>query len=779
MVWPVRTTTDIITTDSAGRTVEAVPVYATDVAVQNAVGRWVDPAPAEESDVGDPVRFVDAVVVQDSTGKWVDATPVSGVGATPVEVTAGYLLAGFTGAESWTESGAGETEAAAGHNGTAIKLTADAAADSQVTITRTGMSYSVWNQPAFVLYIDTPEPRRCDSLTIDLATDGTFAKYWRRTLAIKDQFAAGGQFVAFRITDFSANGGITNIEALTAARLTLTSSSGGGELTVDTFAMGRGTKGQVIIAFDDNWASVYGTAFPYMEAAGVPGTIYTIGNRVGEASYMTQAQLLECQAAGWDIAHHSFEHKGYNRDPRTVDINGDLDGVCQSQSPAATFTLNGDLVSGGTVTNDAPRLVTVRNAGDETGKSVTISGTYDGGAQAATVYLGAGGHSTTLVPFDTITGATISEAATGNIQIGVSHSYQEIYDSIEDNLDYLLANGFSRAARHIAYPFGERNVWTDEVCDLFGIKTGRNIIGDVVPISFGLYNDLRLNATVPIDSWTVNDVLVYVSMAELFGTTAIITFHRITTPEADELDFAVADFEDVIDYIAARVAAGAIEATTISSWHSRIPAKSTNMPPAPLAPPTIVNMIRGNELMSSTTYWTLTGGCTVALADVAPPTGVLSSDGSAPRCWLVTDPGGSFAQAAMASNPTIAADSATYTLTWYVQKDNDETRMPEFTFSVAGGTTRTYRGQLNTKTGAEGFRGNATAGMVTISSHDANWWKVTITAPNNGTNTNIQTWMNPAMTATLNGATAGTTGSVVVCAPQLEPGSGSAYHARY
>ena len=83
MAWPVRTTTDIITTDSAGRTVEAVPVYATDVAVQNAVGQWVDPAPAVEDSTGDPVRFVDAVVAQDSAGKWVDATPVSGVSLSP------------------------------------------------------------------------------------------------------------------------------------------------------------------------------------------------------------------------------------------------------------------------------------------------------------------------------------------------------------------------------------------------------------------------------------------------------------------------------------------------------------------------------------------------------------------------------------------------------------------------------------------------------------------------------------------------------------------------
>lgn len=79
MVWPVRTTTDTITTDSAGNTVEAVPAYVSDVPVQDAAGRWVDPVAAEESDVGFPVRIVDAVTADDSTGRPVDAVILSGI----------------------------------------------------------------------------------------------------------------------------------------------------------------------------------------------------------------------------------------------------------------------------------------------------------------------------------------------------------------------------------------------------------------------------------------------------------------------------------------------------------------------------------------------------------------------------------------------------------------------------------------------------------------------------------------------------------------------------
>jgi len=65
-----------------------------------------------------------------------------------------------------------------------------------------------------------------------------------------------------------------------------------------------GNSGAVAIQFDDAYASVYSTVFPLMQARGLKGTAYVPQSAVGTAGKMTEANLLEMYAAGWDIANH-------------------------------------------------------------------------------------------------------------------------------------------------------------------------------------------------------------------------------------------------------------------------------------------------------------------------------------------------------------------------------------------------------------------------------------------------------------------------------------------
>ena len=66
---------------------------------------------------------------------------------------------------------------------------------------------------------------------------------------------------------------------------------------------------QIVIQFDDALQSVYNIAFPMMQAKGLVGSIPIIGTAIG-GSYetypcCTAAQLLEMQAAGWELCVHS------------------------------------------------------------------------------------------------------------------------------------------------------------------------------------------------------------------------------------------------------------------------------------------------------------------------------------------------------------------------------------------------------------------------------------------------------------------------------------------
>ena len=59
----------------------------------------------------------------------------------------------------------------------------------------------------------------------------------------------------------------------------------------------------------------------------------------------------------------------------------DTDGVCASQTPgsATNMTINGALADSGSVTFDQPRNLTIASAGDDSGKTFTVTGTDETG----------------------------------------------------------------------------------------------------------------------------------------------------------------------------------------------------------------------------------------------------------------------------------------------------------------------------------------------------------------------------------------------------------------
>jgi len=72
-----------------------------------------------------------------------------------------------------------------------------------------------------------------------------------------------------------------------------------------------GVEGQpptCMIMFDDADASVYNIAYPYMKNKNIRGTFYARTGLVNTGSYVTSAQLLEMDAAGWAIGNHSQSH---------------------------------------------------------------------------------------------------------------------------------------------------------------------------------------------------------------------------------------------------------------------------------------------------------------------------------------------------------------------------------------------------------------------------------------------------------------------------------------
>jgi len=64
----------------------------------------------------------------------------------------------------------------------------------------------------------------------------------------------------------------------------------------------------ILFTFDDTHESDYSVAFSYMQSKGMIGTSYIIQSAIDSTNGLTEAQIIEMDAAGWDIGNHTVSH---------------------------------------------------------------------------------------------------------------------------------------------------------------------------------------------------------------------------------------------------------------------------------------------------------------------------------------------------------------------------------------------------------------------------------------------------------------------------------------
>lgn len=69
---------------------------------------------------------------------------------------------------------------------------------------------------------------------------------------------------------------------------------------------------QVAVTFDDGYADAYTTAFPILKKYGFKATIFMIAGDVGQASWLTAAQLREMSNYGIAVESHTVTHPHLN-----------------------------------------------------------------------------------------------------------------------------------------------------------------------------------------------------------------------------------------------------------------------------------------------------------------------------------------------------------------------------------------------------------------------------------------------------------------------------------
>jgi peptidoglycan/xylan/chitin deacetylase (PgdA/CDA1 family) len=66
---------------------------------------------------------------------------------------------------------------------------------------------------------------------------------------------------------------------------------------------------QLLITFDDGWASDYHTAFPILQECGLTATLFPAVSNIGKPGYLTWAQLYELCNYGMAVGSHTMTHR--------------------------------------------------------------------------------------------------------------------------------------------------------------------------------------------------------------------------------------------------------------------------------------------------------------------------------------------------------------------------------------------------------------------------------------------------------------------------------------
>jgi len=169
-------------------------------------------------------------------------------------------------------------------------------------------------------------------------------------------------------------------------------------------------------------------------------------------------------------------------------------------------------------------------------------------------------------------GAAIMPHTTDHTQLGTLGSIQENIDKIQPAMEYLSDNGMPRAVHHFGYPVGSfSEEYTIPACQQLGILTAQAGTGYLhYPFWNSLYkttaNFLKLYSLPINNSVSLDTAKSYVDTCRSKGQSCIIILHNIVDTPSISTDWSTANFQALIDYIAA----SRVPIKTIDEWYAGI-----------------------------------------------------------------------------------------------------------------------------------------------------------------------------------------------------------------
>lgn len=248
--------------------------------------------------------------------------------------------------------------------------------------------------------------------------------------------------------------------------------AGGGYVVIDSLINQPRAVAACPLVLDDGYISQYADACEYAARRGIIGSIAVTKVLVGTNGYMSVAQLQELYDQGWDLVNHATNHINANNNGTTYSTLTTI-AAAQAMGGAGNLTLNGTI---GSAAFDAPRCLTFNTSANDAGRSVTVTGLDEYGTpRVETVHLKNAGYFATESVWRQVTQVAVAAATTGNVSVGTSMSYAELYAEFGGCQSWLASNGWTRGSNIAVYPNGQSNTLSDRVMAALGITLARTL----------------------------------------------------------------------------------------------------------------------------------------------------------------------------------------------------------------------------------------------------------------------------------------------------------------
>lgn len=335
----------------------------------------------------------------------------------------------------------------------------------------------------------------------------------------------------------------------------------------------RKAKTIIPITTDDGFESNLWLA-DQLKARGMMLTAYLITSRqdAPPARYMSWAQVGELYAKGnVQLASHTHNHLYVNGGTTGYVAGSSTEGISLAQTVASgALLLNGTI---GASAFDKPRHLTFVSTGANYGVSVDVIGKLDGSTVTETVWLGeANGYPwPTENTYDQVTSLTVNlnaKAAAGNVKVGTSCSYDEIYGDALASFVALESRGYGTPEnRHYCAPQGQCNETLFRVLADLGVKTCR--LTDQTTLTLTDELDWYRMPAMIVDEAAAPNLATHINFAVNAGASLILYPHDIYTSGAPAGAINQASLTPALDLIAGYIASGVAESPTISGLYDK------------------------------------------------------------------------------------------------------------------------------------------------------------------------------------------------------------------